>query len=256
MHVRGGVVARLGVAAVAEVAGAGGVVDDEVEVGVLEGRDDIHSFRILLEIDPVHRQALVIHMPVESLDVLVWTGADGPVRTCRAVLDDGYVQQVGEEPVHFAEVDGHGVLADGADAVGVGEAPGVARGLLGTLYGVGHVRGAEVAPVVHLDAGVHGEGPVAAVVGAVARDDAGGELIVVAELEDVLEHQLAYEQVVRVVGGVGVQAGGGVVVEREDVVRRVRDAELLAGEHALHGVGFAVLCRRAAAREYGEREDG
>ena len=172
------------------------------------------------------------------------------------MIDDGYVEQVGEERVRLAEVHGDGVLAYGAHAVGVGEAPGVARGDLGALDGVGHVRGGEVSAVVHLDARVHGEGPVAAVLALIARDDAGGEVVLVVQFEDVVKDELAYEQVVRVVGGVGVQAGGGVVVEGEYLVRRVRDAELRAGQHALDGVGLRLLPLRAAAGENGEGEQG
>ena len=260
VEVCGHIIARFSIAAVAEVGLAGGVVHHEVYIGVLKGGDDVHCLRILLEIDLVYRQGLVVHVSVKglnvvfALDVLIRPGAGGHGLSGGAVLDDRDGQQIGEEHVRLAERDGKGAVARGARAVIVGEAAAIAGGLLGQRDGIGNIRRGEVSAVVHFDAGIHGEGPVAAAVRRlVVRDDAGAQVILVVQLEDVVIDELAYEEVIGIVGGVGVEAGAGVVVEREDLVCGVRDAELRPGQVALDGGGFFGR-GLAAAREHAERQ--
>ena len=264
VHIERIVPARLGVAAVAEVAGGGGVVGDEVYVAVLKGGDDALRAGVLLEVDALHGQAGPVAGEgldiVGPLDVHIGPRAHGAAVAGGAVLHDRDGQQVREQAVGLGRGDVEGARVRGARAVHRREAAGIAARAAREGDGIGDVVGRELAAVVHLDVLFDGEGPVGPVRAdlVVVLDDAAREVEVVVELEDVVEDELAHEQVRRIARGVGVEALGARIVEREDGVRRLGHAQLLAREPgaARGGLGQLGLGRAAGGEaEQGERRE-
>ena len=254
VHVRRGEGADLVGAGVAQVGIAAGVVDDDVDVRVLKGGDDILGREILLEVDHVHGQVVVAVVAVEgqqlgSLFIIhIGAAAHGMGVAVGADLDHRDVQQLDELFVRDAQGDDELGVGIG-HALHAGKAAGIAVGVDAVFHAHAQVVALNGRAVVEDVGRVIGQGPGLAVLAAHPLGDeprALDHLEVVVQFHQVLIDQRA-DQLVRVVGGHrGVEGEVAVGVEREHMVGRVALFDVPAAG-GIEGIAL-VLAARAAAR--------